>query len=123
MQGLSDRLASNVVAVRKPAGVVEAATGDTVVIGEAELRHAMRHFPVPRDLVLALIQRVLEHPTLVLADDAQAPHEYRLFYRLDDGRYLLAVVKLTPAGAFFASMYPTGRRIRPSHRRFRKVLP
>ena len=36
------------------------------------------------------------------------PHEYRLFYRLDDGRYLLAVVKLTSVGVFFASMYPTG---------------
>jgi len=83
----------------------------------------MRHFPLPRDLVLVLIERVLAHPTMVLADDAREPHEYRLFYRLDDGRYLLAVVKLTPAGAFFASMYPTGRRIRPSHRRFRKVFP
>jgi len=31
--------------------------------------------------------------------------------------------KVTPAGAFFASMYPTGRSIRPSHRRFKKVLP
>ena len=35
----------------------------------------------------------------------------------------LLVTKVTPAGAFFASMYPTGRSIRPSHRRFRKVLP
>ena len=68
-------------------------------------------------------ERVLEQPTVVLADDEREPHEYRLFYRLDDGRYLLAVVKVTLAGAFFASLYPTGRRIRPSHRRFRKVLP
>ena len=78
---------------RRRAAVIRAATGDDVIIGEQELRHAMRHFT------------------------------YRLFYRLEDGRYLLAVVKLTPAGAFLASMYPTGRSIRPSHRRFRKVLP
>jgi hypothetical protein len=83
----------------------------------------MRHFALPRDLVLALITRVLEHPTLVLADESREPHEYRLFYRLEDGRYLLAVVKITSAGAFFASMYPTGRKIRPSHGRFRRVLP
>jgi hypothetical protein len=56
-------------------------------------------------------------------DDTSTPREYRLFYRLEDGRYLLAVVKITLDGAFFASMYPTGRSIRRSHRRFRKVLP
>jgi hypothetical protein len=108
---------------RKRAAVIRAATGDDVIVGEAELRHAMRHFTLPRDLALALIERILEHPTVVLADDVTEPHEYRLFYRLDDGRYLLAVVKLTPVGAFFASMYPTGKRIRPSHRRFRRILP
>jgi len=84
---------------RKRAAIIRAATGDDVIVGEAELRHAMRHFTLPRDLVLALIQRILEHPTVVLADDKAEPHEYRLFYRLDDGRYLLAVVKLTPAGS------------------------
>lgn len=108
---------------RRRAAVVRAATGDEVFVGEDELRHAMRHFILPRDLVLTLIERVLEHPTVVLADDAKHPHEYRLFYRLDDGRYLLAVVKVTANGAFFASMYPTGKRIRPSHRRFRRILP
>ena len=111
------------MAARKRAAVVRAATGGEVIIGEAELRHAMNHFTLPRDLVLALIVRVLEHPTLVLADDSRAPREYRLFYRLEDGRYLLAVVKVTAEGAFFASLYPTGRRIRPSHRRFRRVVP
>jgi hypothetical protein len=111
------------VAARKRAAVVRAATGDEVIIGEAELRHAMSHFTLPRDIVLALIIRVLEHPTLVLADDSRAPREYRLFYRLEDGRYLLAVVKVTAEAAFFASLYPTGRSIRPSHRRFRRVLP
>ena len=108
---------------RRRAAVIRAATGDEVIIGEVELRHAMSHFTLPRDIVLALIVRVLEHPTLVLADDSHEPREYRLFYRLEDGRYLLAVVKVTPAGAFFASLYPTGRNIRPSHRRFRRFLP
>ncbi len=105
------------------AAVVRAATGVDVFVGEAELTHAMRHFTLPRDLVLALITRVLEEPTLVLADDRAEPRQYRLFYRLEDGRYLLAVVKVTTEGAFFASLYPTGRRIRPSHRHFRQVYP
>ena len=108
---------------RRRAAVIRAVTGDDVIIGEAELRHAMRHFTLPRDLVLSLISRVLENPTIVLVDDVRTPREYRLFYRLEDGRYLLAVVKITLVGAFFASMYPTGRSIRPSHRRFRRVLP
>jgi len=108
---------------RKRAAVIKAATGDDVIVGEAELKHAMRHFTLPRDLVLALIERILAHPTTVLVDDTLHPHEYRLFYRLDDGRYLLAVVKVTEVGAFFASMYPTGRKIRSSHRRFRRILP
>ena len=83
----------------------------------------MRHFTLPRDLALALIERILEHPTVVLADDVAEPHEYRLFYRLDDGRYLLAVVKPTPVGAFFASMYPTGKRIRRLTGVFGGTLP
>lgn len=83
----------------------------------------MSHFTLPRDLVLALIVRVLEQPTVVLADDRRVPREYRLFYRLEDGRYLLAVVKVTVEGAFFASLYPTGRSIRSSHRRFRRIFP
>ena len=109
------------VAGRKRVGVVKAAIGIEVVVGEAELGHAMRHFTLPRDLVFALITRVLREPTLVLADQIQAPRQYRMFYRLEDGRYLLAVVKVTGRGAFFA--YPTGRRIRPSHARFRQVFP
>ena len=78
---------------------------------------------MPRDLVIALVARVLTQPTVVLADDVDSPHQYRLFYRLDDGRYILAVVKVTAAGMFLASMYPTGRTIRPSHRRFRRIFP
>jgi len=108
---------------RKRAAVIRAATADDVIVGEAELRHAMRHFALPRDLVLTLITRVLEKPTTVLVDDRREPREYRMFYRLEDGRYLLAVVKTTRTGAFFTSLYPTGRRIRPSHRRFKRVFP
>src|SRR5437899_2571555 len=43
---------------RRRAAVIRAATGDDVIIGEQELRHAMRHFTLPRDLVLSLITRM-----------------------------------------------------------------
>lgn len=90
-------------------------------VGEAELRHAARHFLLPRDLLLQLVARVLQEPTVVLVDDKRAPHLYHLFYRLDDGRYLLAVVKRARERAFFASMYPTGKTIRSSHRQLRRM--
>jgi len=110
------------VAGRRIARVIRAATNEDVTVCDAELEHAQRHFPLPRDLVMELIERVLTQPTAVYADDAKSPHEYRMFYRLDDGRYILAVVKVIAEGAFFASMYPTGRRVRGSHRKFRRVL-
>jgi len=77
---------------RKVAAVIRAATGDDVYVGEGELRHAARHFLLPRDLLLQLVTRVLQHPTVVYVDDRRRPREYRLFYRLEDGRYLLVVV-------------------------------
>jgi len=81
----------------------------------------MRHFTLPRDLLIELIERVLQHPDTVLVDDEKEPHEYRLFYRLEDGRYILAVVKIVQDEAFFASMYLTGKRMRRSHRHFRRL--
>jgi hypothetical protein len=107
---------------RKVARIIRAVTDEEVLVCEAELEHARRHFPLPSDLLLDLIERVLTQPAAVYADDAERPREYRLFYRLEDGRYILAVVKIIPEGAFFASMYPTGRHLRSSHRRFRRVL-
>jgi hypothetical protein len=110
------------VAGRSIAQIIRAATNEDVTVCDAEVAHAQRHFPLPRDLLLELIERVLTRPAAVYADDTRSPHEYRMFYRLEDGRYILAVVKVIAEGAFFASMYPTGRRIRGAHRRFRRVL-
>jgi hypothetical protein len=111
-----------VVPARRVVRVIRAATKHRVRVCEAELAHAGRHFLLPRDLLLDLIERVLTRPTVVYADDSNPPAEYRHFYRLEGGRYILAVVKVLAEGAFFASMYPTGRRIRGSHRRMRRVL-
>jgi len=109
------------MAVRRVAASVKAITGEEIVIGEAELIHAMRHFTLPRDLLLELIKRVLQKPTVVLVDNQIEPHEYRLFYRLEDGRYILAVVKVVKDVSYFASMYPTGKRMRKLHQRFRRL--
>ena len=108
---------------RRISAVFLAATGDLVSVGGAELEHAAKHFLVPHDFLLGLIARVLTKPTVVLVDNLKGrPHEYRLFYRLEDGRFLLAIVKVTPGGCFFASLYPTGKGIRASHRTFKRLL-
>ncbi|MBI4403908.1 MAG: hypothetical protein HY537_07100 [Deltaproteobacteria bacterium] len=100
---------------------VDAATGDRVKVGKAELLHAMKHFLLPEDILVQLLTRILQRPTEVYTDDTKHPHEYRLFYRLDDANYLLVVVKITPNGAFFASMYPTGRSIKTAHKKMKRV--
>lgn len=100
---------------------VRAATGDIVRVGKAELLHAMKHFLLPEDILLQLLKRILQHPTEIYTDDTKHPHEYRLFYRLENGNYLLSVVKVTRDGTFFASMYPTGKSIRKAHKKMKKV--
>ena len=54
-------------------------------------------------------------------DDAKDTKEYRFFYRLQDNRYILVIVKVIEEGAFFASMYSTGKEIRKSHKKLRKL--
>lgn len=106
---------------RKIIAEVNSATGEKVKIGEAELQHAMKHFLIPQDLVLQLLIRILEEPSEVYTDDTKWPSEYRLFYKLGDAGYLLAVVKVTAVGAFFASMYPTGKSIKNAHKNMKRV--
>ncbi len=108
---------------RLPVAVFRSVTGDLVSVGEIELEHAARHFVIPRAFLLGLIARVLAEPTVVYVDDRKQPHTYRLFYRLEDGRYLLAVVKVVDQACLFASMYPTGNKVRPPHKKFRKLMP
>jgi len=100
---------------------VDAVTGDRVIVGKSELLHAMKHFLLPEDLLVQLLTRILQHPTEVYTDDTKHPREYRLFYRLENANYLLVVVKLTPGGAFFASMYPTGKSIKNAHKKMKRV--
>lgn len=101
--------------------VITAATGDRVVVTEEELIHGLRHFTLPRDIFLELLERILKDPSDVFADDVNSPRFYKMFYRLEDGRYLVAIVKMTDAGAFLASVYPTGKAIRSKHKRMKRV--
>jgi hypothetical protein len=96
--------------------IITCITGDRVVVGESELRHAQDHFLLPDDIFLELLERVLKEPTVVFVDDLMAPTIYYLFYRLEGGRYLVAVVKFVGQSVYFSTMYSTGRTIRGKHK-------
>jgi hypothetical protein len=101
--------------------VITAVTGDRVRVSSQELLHAQKHFTLPQDILLELLERVLKDPSALFVDDLKAPTEYDLFYRLEDGRYILAVVKKIAKGCFFSTMYSTGHSIRPKHRKMKRI--
>ena len=106
---------------REIVAIITAITGDRVIIGRKELSHAMRHFLLPEDIFLELLERVLKEPDKVYLDDTKEGKEYHLFYRLFDQRYILVVVKIIADGAYFTSMYTTGDKIRDSHKKLKKI--
>jgi hypothetical protein len=108
---------------RKIVKVITAVTGDQVVVGEAELRHAQEHFLLPDHIFLELLELVLKDPDQILVDDLKAPRLYQLFYRLENKRFLCAVVKVASTGFFFASMYPTGTSLRNAHKKLKRLKP
>ena len=107
--------------VSKKIAEIEAATGDCIIINEAELLHALHeHFEIlPREILLELIEIILKEPTSVYEDIQK--HIYHLFYRLENKRYLVAIVKKSPSGNFFCTAYPTGKSIRNKHKNLKKV--
>jgi hypothetical protein len=108
---------------RRVVAVITAITGDRVVIGEAELDHANEeHFSMlPEDILLELIERILKDPTKIFEE--KKLHQYHLFYRLDNRRYLVVIVKKTHTGFYFSSIYSTGNSIRNSHKGLKEVKP
>ncbi len=108
---------------RKIVTIITAITGDRIVIGEDELKHAMEeHFSMlPKDILLELIERILKDPTKIF--EQKKLSQYHLFYRLDNRRYLVVIVKKTPEGNYFSSMYSTGSSIRNSHKALREIKP
>jgi len=109
------------MAKRKIAKIITAVTGDRIVVGEAELRHAQDHFILPVVILLELLEMVFKDPTDIFVDDLKAPKLYHLFYRLENKRFLCAVVKITSSGSFFTTIYPTGTSIRNPHKKMKRL--
>ncbi len=106
---------------RKVAAVMTAITGDRIIIGAEELKHAKEeHFSMlPTDILLELIERILKDPTKILKQEKL--HQYLIFYRLDNRRYLVVIIKQTDTGNYFSSMYSTGNSIRNSHKDLKEI--
>lgn len=106
---------------RRIAAVITAITGDRIVIGKEELDHAKEdHFQVfPVDMLLELIERILKDPTKIF--EQKKLHQYHIFYRLDNRRYLVVIVKRTPTGNYFSTMYSTGKTMRNSHKDLKEI--
>ncbi len=80
------------------------------------------HFPMlPADILLELIERILKDPTKIF--EQKKLHQYHLFYRLDNRRYLVVIIKKASTGNYFSSMYSTGKTIRNSHKNLKEIEP
>ena len=44
---------------RHISAIITAVTGDRVIVGKEELLHAMKHFVLPEDIFLELLERIL----------------------------------------------------------------
>ncbi len=109
---------------RKIVTIITDALGDRVIVGEEELSHSInKHFKnLPVDMVLELIERVLKDPTDIFKDETLKERVFNFFYKLESSsRFIVAVVKVTPDGAFFSSAYPTGTKPRNTHKKLKKV--
>jgi hypothetical protein len=109
---------------RKIISIVTAITGHKVVICESELEHALhKHFRIPKIKLLEIIEQILMDPSFVLLEESKVEHikEYHLFYKLDDGGHLVAVVKVKDEESFFSTIYPTGKNVRNPHKKLKKV--
>lgn len=95
--------------------------GNRIVVGTKELQHAIEeHFDhLPQDILLELIERILKDPTTVYEE--KKIHVYHLFYRLDNGKYLVAVIKKATDANYFSTIYPTGKKIRTKHSQLKVI--
>ncbi len=110
---------------RKIITIITDALGDRVIIGSQEFEHAIEgHFQVfPQEIILALLEKILKDPTEIYRDDRKKEKIYNFFYKFEKGpKFIVVVIKVTPDGAFFTSMYPTGSKgPRNSHKKHKRI--
>lgn len=108
---------------RKIKAIITAITGVRVIVSQESLIHAMEeHFSMlPEDILLELVERILKDPSEVYSESGSDEKQFDFFYRLENGKYIVAVVKTIMEGSYLSSMYPTGKKPRAKHKKFKKV--
>jgi hypothetical protein len=108
---------------RKIIAVITAVTRDRVIVTDEAMKHVLdEHFRgIPQDIILETMERVLRDPSDLYRDSSYENKEYDFFYRLESGDFIVVIVKIIPDGAYLSSMYPTGKRHRNKHKRFKRV--
>lgn len=103
--------------------IITAITGDRVIVTSSELEHALsKHYSLlPQDMFLELLERVLKDPTELYLDDSGDEKKYYMFYKLENEKYIVAVIKAIADGSYFSSMYPTGKKIRNAHKNLKRL--
>ncbi len=111
------------VSSKKIVSVVTAITGDRVIVTEESIKHVIEeHFRgIPQGIILETLERVLKDPSDLYKDTSHEDKEYDFFYRLEDGKFIVAIVKIKSDGAYLSSMYPTGKKHRTKHKGFKRV--
>lgn len=108
---------------QKIVAVITAVTGDRVIVTDEAIKHVIdEHFRgVPQVIILETIERVLRDPSELYKDTQNENREYDFFYRLETGKFIVVIVKIVSDGAYLSSMYPTGKKHRTKHKKFKKV--
>ncbi len=92
-----------------------------VIVTKESIDHALKHFVLPEDIFLELLERILKDPTEVFEETHSEEKSYHLFYKINQSKYILAIVKKTTDGYFFTSMYVTGTKIKSKHKKLKRI--
>jgi hypothetical protein len=92
-----------------------------IIVTKESVDHALKHFILPEDIFLELLERILKDPTEVFEETHSEEKSYHLFYKISQKKYILAIVKKATDGYFFTSMYSTGSKIKSKHKNLKRI--
>ncbi len=59
-----------------------------VIITKKSLEHALKHFVLPDDIFLELLERILKDPTDIFEESHLKEKFYHLFYKINNSKYI-----------------------------------
>ena len=106
---------------KKIVAVITSVLHYRVIVTQESLEHALKHFILPDDIFLELLERIHKDPTAVFEESHLKEKSYHLFYKINNSKYILAVVKKATDGYFFTSMYTTGLKMKTKHKNLKRI--